>query len=163
MKFFEGRWREVCPSCGWVDYRQLKASAGALVEREGQVLLVRRAIDPWKGDWYLPAGYLEVDEPPARGAERETYEETGLRVRASRLLQIYFFEDDPRGNGLLILYAADILDGELRGSQEGQELGFFSSENLPDAIAGAGHRRAVRAWLAGDFRLPVGEAHHAGC
>jgi len=131
-----------------VYYPQVKVSAGTVIERNGKLLLVKRAQNPWKGCWYLPAGYLEAGEDPRTGAARETYEETGLTVRSKKLLEIYYFDDDPRGSGILILYEADILEGELRGSPEGQELGFFSAQDLPEHIAGAGHDRAVHTWRA---------------
>jgi len=124
----------------------LKVGAGTVVEKDGNLLLVRRDHDPWKGCWCLPAGYLEVDEKPRAGAERETFEETGLVVQTGRLLEVYFFADDPRGNGLLILYAAEILSGELRGSPEGREVAFFAPQDLPSQLAGGQHDRAIQLW-----------------
>lgn len=72
---------------------------GALVEREGQVLLVRRAVDPKLGSWCLPAGYVEYDEGAVAAAIREVREETGLTVRVTGLLAAYHVRRDPRGMG----------------------------------------------------------------
>ena len=143
----EGRLRLVCPACGWVHYPQLKVSAAALIEQEGKLLLVQRAYEPWKGQWYLPAGYVEVDEPPAQAADRETREETGLDVRANRLLDACYFDDDPRGNGVLMVYACQIVAGSPSIRPETTAYGFFGPHQLPQPITGAGHQQAVRDWL----------------
>jgi ADP-ribose pyrophosphatase YjhB (NUDIX family) len=148
IRRLENRDREVCPACDWIYYPQLKVSGGALITHQGEILLVCRANEPWKGYWYLPAGYSEVDEAPAITAERETLEETGLVVRAGSLVGTYYFSDDPRGNGLLVVYRCEWLDGGIRPTDESLETRFFKPENLPQKIAGAGHGAALRDWLA---------------
>lgn len=147
----DGRDRLVCPACGHVHYRQLKVGAGSQVTREGKLLLVQRGPDvaAWPGAWCLPAGYCEADEPPAVTAARETEEETGLRVRVTRLLHAYYFDDDPRGNGLLLVYEAESVGGRVRA--DGREVvaaGFFAAGELPEPLCGGGHDRAIRAWQA---------------
>ena len=150
----ENRTRLVCPACGRVAYQQLKVGAGVLVERDGKLLLARRGpgCDAFPGTWNLPAGYCEADEPPAVTAAREAREETGVGVRVGRLLDLYFFDDDPRGNGVLVLYEAvldDVRDGTpVRPAAAGEvtEIGFFGPEHLPRPLCGAGHDRAIHAW-----------------
>ena len=146
----EGRLRQVCPRCGYVAYRQLKVGAGALVEQEGRILLVQRGPEAvFPGTWSLPAGYCEADESPQAAAAREVAEETGLQVRVGRLFDIYYFDDDPRGNGLLIVYEAEVLGGELRpDGQETTFAGFFAPDEVPGSICGAGHARLIDAWRA---------------
>jgi 8-oxo-dGTP diphosphatase len=145
-----GRLRLVCPRCGFVLYRRLKVGAGALVQREGRLLLVQRGQEcAFSGAWSLPAGYCEVDEPPSIAAAREVAEETGLRVRIGRLVNVYFFDDDPRGNGLLIVYEGAIADGQLRvDGREAAVAAFFSPRRLPEPLCGGGHDRAIKAWQA---------------
>ena len=143
-----GSARSAPPAAGSIISRP-KASAGAVVEAEGRLLLSKRDIEPWMGCWCLPAGYMEVDETPAQAAVREVFEETGLIVRVSDLLNVYFFDDDPRGNGILILYSAAVTGGSLHGSAEGREVRFFAPEEIPENLAGAEQDRAIRAWLAG--------------
>lgn len=142
----EGRTRDKCPSCERVHYDQPKVGAGTLIVQDGRLLLLRRAIEPYLGCWNLPAGYAEVDEAPGETAVRETLEETGLEVELGALINVYFFTDDPRGNGLLILYAANIIGGTLRGSSETAIPTFFSVHDLPKNIGGGGHDVAVRDW-----------------
>lgn len=147
-KSIDGRPREVCPACGWIFYEHVKVGAGALVEKDGQLLLVQRANDPWKNCWYLPAGYVEVDEDPRKAAERETLEETGLEVAAGDLKDVIFFDDDPRGNGILIVYSCEFVDGNLRTSPESLASGFFPWQDLPDPIAGYAHNLIINRWKA---------------
>ncbi|MEJ2758805.1 MAG: NUDIX hydrolase, partial [Anaerolineales bacterium] len=138
-QMLEGRQREQCPACGWVYYRQVKLSAGVLIERAGQILLFQRAHEPWKGAWNLPAGYVEVDETPEQAAIREVREETGLEVSITRLLGNYFFDDDPRGNGLLVLFAGQPVNGRLLQTSETMAFGTFSPDALPEPLCGAAH------------------------
>ncbi|MFC2029532.1 NUDIX domain-containing protein [Chloroflexota bacterium] len=130
-------------------YRQLKVGAGVLIELDSQLLLVQRgdAADAFPGTWNLPAGYCESDEAPAITAEREATEETGLRVRAGRLRGAHFFDDDPRGNGVLFVYDAQVEGGELRcDGLEAQAARYFSPEAVPKALCGGGHDKAIAAW-----------------
>lgn len=147
VKHEDNRDRLVCPACGWVHYEHLKVSAAALVVLEGSLLLVRRSQEPWQGYWYLPAGYVEVDEDPADAAVRELFEETGLIVRARDLAGAYYFEDDPRGNGILLVYNCQVIDGDLNANDEVEEAGLFTPETLPDKLTGAGHERAINDWV----------------
>lgn len=147
----EGRQREQCPSCGWVYYQHLKLGAGVLVVQEGRLLLLKRAYHPWKGAWNLPAGYVEVDETPEQAAIREVQEETGLVVTLDRLLGNYFFDDDPRGNGLLAAYLGRATGGELTLTDETTEFGFFAPEALPEPLCGAAHDRLIISWANGEF------------
>jgi ADP-ribose pyrophosphatase YjhB (NUDIX family) len=97
----------------------------------------------------LPAGYCEADESPSLAAVRETFEETGLQVRVRRLVDVYFFDDDPRGNGIMLLYEADVTGGALRcDGYEVTDAAFFPPEGLPEPLCGGGHDQAVRAWQA---------------
>jgi 8-oxo-dGTP diphosphatase len=161
----QGRPRAACPSCGRVAYEQLKVGAGVLVQRQGELLLVQRGpgSDAFPGAWCLPAGYCEVDEPPAVTAARETREETGLQVQVGRLVDVYFFDDDPRGNGLLVVYQADVIDKDpdfdAGGPDTAGEIaatGFFPGDGLPAPLSGGGHDQAISAWRdrgAGSWQL----------
>lgn len=141
--------REMCPECGWVYYKQLKVGAAAVIERDNQLLLLRRAHHPWRGYWNLPAGYVESDEDPRCAAERETLEECNLVVRAGDLLGAFYFSDDPRGHGLLMVYLCQWLSGSPRvDPDEVLEFGFFDVLQLPKEITGAGHERAIQMWAA---------------
>lgn len=141
----ENRLRAACPACDVIVYEHLKVGAAALAQRGSEIVLIRRATEPFAGYWGLPAGYVEDDEHPEHAAVRECREETGLEIAVDRLFGVYYFDDDPRGNGILIVYQATVVGGALSGGVEG-DTAFFSPHALPDHIAGAGHDRALRDW-----------------
>ena len=148
----EGRMREQCPQCGWIYYLHVKLSAAVLIEQQGQLLLLQRAHQPWKGSWNLPAGYVEVNETPEIAAVREAGEETGLEIEVERLLGNVFFDDDPRGNGLLVVFSGRAVGGQLTGSAESTAYGYFPPNSLPNPLCGAGHVQVIQAWQRGEFR-----------
>ena len=97
----------------------------------------------------MPAGYVEVDELPSLAAERETREESGLIVKNQELLGAYYYNDDTRGNGVVILYRAKVLDGKLTTSDETLAAKFFSPQelyNLP--LAGMSAEASIQDWLS---------------
>ncbi len=140
----------MCLKCGWVFYPQRKVSAGCLLVKDDKLLLVKRATEPWLGSWYIPAGFVEVDETPRQAAEREVKEETGLDVSVTTLFGLYSFDDDPRGNGILILYWGEINGGRFVRNNEVSELGFFSAHTIPKPLTGAGHANAINDWITGN-------------
>jgi NADH pyrophosphatase NudC (nudix superfamily) len=143
----ESRLREVCPACGYIHYLHLKVAVAAQIELGGQLMLLKRAEDPWKGFWNLPAGYVEVDETLEDAVVREVWEETGFKVRVEELVGNYFYDDDPRGNGLLLVFQAIIVSGDLHINHESAEIKYFSRDSLPENICGAGHRGATKSWV----------------
>jgi 8-oxo-dGTP pyrophosphatase MutT (NUDIX family) len=94
----------------------------------------------------LPAGYAEADEAPLETVVREVYEETGLRVEPEDLVDVYYFDDDPRGNGILIVYECRPVGGVLRATREGADPAFFGPSEVPKDLSGGGHDQAIRAW-----------------
>ena len=143
---------EVCPSCNWVCYQKLKVGAGALIGRDGKLLMLQRSQEPWQGWWNLPAGYTEIDEAPASTAVREAKEETGLVVKSMRFLGQYFFDNDPRGNGLLLLFYCSVISGDLILNHESLKAQYFLPDEIPlNKIAGGGHQQAIRDWMESVF------------
>ena len=147
----EGRERPVCVACGQVVYAQLRVGAGALIERDGALLLLKRShsATAFSGTWNLPSGYCEADEPPPVAAAREAAEETSLQVKIGHLAGAYFFDDDPRGSGLLLVYKGTVSGGELQvDGTEAVGAGYFLPGYLPQPLCGGGHDQAIGAWQA---------------
>ncbi len=145
-----GRVRRVCPACGFIHFRDLKVGAATLVERGDEILLLLRppddVFDP--ATWGLPAGFVEHDESPRQAAAREAREETGLRVKVGELFGVYFYTDDPRSNGVLIVYRATATGGALRPQRdEAAALRWFRFAALPENISGGGIGPAIRQWV----------------
>ncbi|GEO82704.1 NUDIX hydrolase [Pararhodospirillum oryzae] len=85
----DNRERMVCGSCGFIHYENPKIVVGAVCTWEDKVLLVRRGIEPRRGFWTVPAGYMELDETTREGAAREVMEEACARVEVGDLLGVY--------------------------------------------------------------------------
>lgn len=126
-----GKVRPVCPSCGWIYFADPKVAAAVLVEQDGRVLLVRRANEPYRGLWTLPAGFVDAEEDPARAAERECYEETGLTVRVTRVLEVVSGREHPRGADFVIVYAAEVESGILQAADDADAVEWFPRSDLP--------------------------------
>src|ERR1700755_1119481 len=85
----DDRERLVCGDCGFVLYDNPKIVVGSVARWGDKILLCRRAINPRRGFWTLPAGYLELNESTSAGAEREAWEEARARTQIEGLLAIY--------------------------------------------------------------------------
>jgi ADP-ribose pyrophosphatase YjhB (NUDIX family) len=102
----------ICDRCGWRWYANPKPASGALIERIGErgepsVLLLRRAVDPGRGGWDLPAGYLEPHESFEHAALREAREESGLAVELVSLAGVYH---SPLANAVTAVFHARSTD-----------------------------------------------------
>jgi len=142
------REREVCPSCGWIYYVQLKVGAAVIIEQDDKLLLLQRSHEPWVGSWMLPAGYVEADEDPREAAKREVYEETVLDVELGELFKTYYFSDDPRGNGVAFVYRATKISGELHINSESNAMQYFSWHEIPSYLTKGGHDRIIAEWCS---------------
>jgi ADP-ribose pyrophosphatase YjhB (NUDIX family) len=126
-----GMVRPVCPKCGWIYFQDPKVAAAVLVEEGGRVLLVRRANEPFRGLWTLPAGFVNGGEDPAEASARECLEETGLSVRVMRVLDVIAGREHERGADFIIVYHAEVLGGELMPADDADAVEWFSRDALP--------------------------------
>lgn len=132
----DGRERPACPRCDFVDYQNAKPCVGVLVVDEGKVLLVARAIEPFKGYWDIPGGFLDSDEHPAEGAKREMLEETGLVVEPADVLGFWVDAYSYEGfNTLNICYVARVVGGEAKAGSDAAHVEWFPLDDLPPNIA----------------------------
>ena len=134
-----GRPRPVCPRCGWIYFADPKVAAAALVEKDGRILLVRRTNEPQRGKWSLPAGFVDAGEDPARAAERECLEETGLTVRVTSLVGVIAGQEEAKGADIVIIYRAEILSGEVSAGDDADRAEFFPRGDLPELAFAATH------------------------
>jgi len=142
------RSHQVCTACGRVHYRNAKPCAGALIARDGRLLLVKRAIQPFLGYWDIPGGFLEEDEHPEAGAVREALEETGLEVQVTDLLGFYVDRyGDEGGYCLNIYFLAEVTGGQEHPADDAAELAWFAPDELPDQIAFDHAREVLDDWV----------------
>tara|TARA_B100000315_G_scaffold212633_1_gene210104 strand:+ start:655 stop:1140 length:486 start_codon:yes stop_codon:yes gene_type:complete len=138
-----GRQRPVCPKCDRVVYHDPKVAATCIVERDGQVLMVRRNVQPGIGLWSIPGGYVDRGEVVEEAAVREVLEETGLDVEVIRLLGLY----SERGQPVIVAaFAARETGGKLKAGPETLDVGFFSTDNLPP-LAFPRDREILHLWM----------------
>jgi ADP-ribose pyrophosphatase YjhB (NUDIX family) len=120
--------RLVCHDCGFIHYENPKVVVGAVATWEGRILLCRRAIEPRKGFWTLPAGYLELHESAQDGALREAREEAGAELEIDQLLAVYSI---PRISQIQLIFRARLRSPDLAAGIETEELDLFAWEDIP--------------------------------
>ncbi len=136
--------RLCCPNCDFVWYHNPIPAAGAIIYKDGQILLAKRKLPPRVGDWTFPAGFMEYDENPGECCIREIREETGLDIKIDELFWVYAGHDDPRSNAVLVLYIASITGGNLTAGDDADEVKFFPLNETPENIAFQAHKDAIR-------------------
>lgn len=142
----EHRTRLQCESCAFVHYINPRVVTSIIVERNGRVLLQRRAMEPGRGLWTFPGGFLEVGETTEAGALRETKEEVGLDVTLCGLLGAY---TRPQPGIVLIVYRGSSESGEaIVGDSESLEVRWFSADEIPwSELAFETTEAALHDWL----------------
>jgi ADP-ribose pyrophosphatase YjhB (NUDIX family) len=153
-----------CTGCGAELWRNAKPCAGALVARDGRVLLVRRAAEPWKGCWDIPGGFCDAEEHPLATAAREVREEAGLDIEITGFLGVWL---DDYGESIFpgqleltfnVYYHAVPRPGAVAvAAHETTEIGWFAPHELPENLAFPKTARSVlAAWseaiVRGDTR-----------
>jgi ADP-ribose pyrophosphatase YjhB (NUDIX family) len=137
--------RAVCGHCGTVHYENPRVVVGCVPEWQGRILLCRRAIDPRRGYWTAPAGFLEIGESMHAAAARETAEEALADVEVGSLLCI-----------VNVLHAAQVhvmFRGTLRDERHGAgteslETGLYAEDEIPwSEIAFASNRFALERYF----------------
>ena len=138
----DDRPRRVCPACGYVHFTDPKVGVGVLVVEGDRVLLVRRGVEPERGKWSLPAGFLDQGEDPRQTAAREALEEAGLTVAVEELLDVFHNPPGRGGASIFILYRARRLAGEPAPGDDADDARFFPLDALPE-LAFASTRAAI--------------------
>jgi ADP-ribose pyrophosphatase YjhB (NUDIX family) len=142
----EGDTRErlVCLDCQFVHYLNPSPVAGVLpVDADGRVLLIRRDIEPQRGLWQAPSGFVELDESTEEAAARELMEEAGLEVGELQLLNVYSARW-----GLVVINYEGVASGEASAEHEVSEVRWFAPEDLPwSELAFQSTESVLRTWM----------------
>lgn len=149
----DNRPRNVCDTCGFIAYVNPKIVVGAVAASGGRILLCRRAIDPRKGHWTIPAGFLEEGESLEQGAAREAREEANAEIAIDALLAVYSV---PHISQVQIFYRAALLTGATPGI-ESLETRLFAWDDIPwnDLAFPSVH------WALHAYRSVLGKAEFA--
>jgi ADP-ribose pyrophosphatase YjhB (NUDIX family) len=141
----EDRERLACDACGYIAYVNPRLVVTAIpVTDDGDVILLRRGIEPAYGSWAQPGGFLEVDETVNQAAIRETFEETGLLIEPGEIVGLY---SRLEAAVVAIVFEARIVGGTARTSPEALEVRAFP----PDAIPWSGIELATSRWAFRDW------------
>jgi 8-oxo-dGTP pyrophosphatase MutT (NUDIX family) len=145
------------PQLGKEGKLRLGCSATIFDQSREKVLLTRRTDN---GRWCLPGGGMESGESAAQACEREVLEETGLKVRVTRLIGVYSNPDQlviyPDGNKaffVILSFEAEILEGEPGLSDETTDFGYFSLEDMDSMPMFGQHKQRVVDAMAGGSAL----------
>jgi ADP-ribose pyrophosphatase YjhB (NUDIX family) len=137
--------RLVCPE-GHVTWRNPRIVVGTIPVDGGRIYLARRAIEPAKGRWTCPGGFLELGEAAQEGARRETEEETELRVEIGRLVGVY---SRPHAGVVTIIFEATVVGGSPEPAAETSEVRAFGPDDIPwGELAFSTVESALRDWVA---------------
>jgi len=120
--------RDVCGTCGFVHYVNPKVVTGSIVRRDGLILLCRRAIEPRRGFWTLPAGFMELGETVEAAAKREAREEANAEIVIDRLLAVYTI---PRLAQVQVMYLAHLAAAHVSAGPESLEVKFVGWNEIP--------------------------------
>jgi ADP-ribose pyrophosphatase YjhB (NUDIX family) len=147
------REQAVCPACDFVFYLNPKVVAGTIPQLDGRVLLTRRSINPGRGLWTFPGGFVDFGESVTDAAVRETLEETGLKVELTGLHNVYSYPAAP----VIVVYRAAVVGGTLTTCAENDCLEWVAPEAIPwDQLAFPSTREALREWVGGLGKMPAG-------
>ena len=124
----DDRLRYVCNGCSIIHYQNPNVIVGCLPFYLDKILLCRRAIEPQKGLWTLPAGFMENGETSLAGAMRETVEEAGATLDGGQLYRIF---DVPHINQVYMFYLSRLAEPTFLAGVESLEVGLFSEQDIP--------------------------------
>jgi 8-oxo-dGTP diphosphatase len=140
----EGRERVRCEQCPFVLYENpASAAAGIVLDAQRRVLLIQRAIEPYKGCWALPAGYQEINEAPSATVIREIHEECGIEVEVLELFDLLFVPEDERRPANVAVYLCRQVGGILRPGEDALDARWFDLAELPANLGFDNGRRIL--------------------
>lgn len=147
----EDRDRLSCPECGHIAYVNPRLVVTTLpVTDDGKLVLLRRGIEPGRGSWAQPGGFLEVDETVYQAAIRETLEETGLVIEPGDIIGLYTRLE---AAVVTIAFESKVVGGRATTTAEALEVATFAPESIPwDRIAFRTTTWMLRDWI--DRRRP---------
>lgn len=145
-KHMEGRRRLFCPTCDLAIYENpIPATCLVTIDDRQHLLLVKRSVDPKKGFWCLPGGFMELSETPEQGALRELHEETGLIGKIDMLLGVATHPSDNYGTIFMTGFLVKVFEGNIIAGDDADDVQWFDYKNLPE-IAFTSHKNFIKIY-----------------
>lgn len=149
-RLIHGKLRRACPECGFIHFNDPKVAAVVLVQHNNRVLLVRRAMNPARGKWALPGGFVDFGEDPYRAAAHEVLEETGVAIVNVALADIL-----SDGGPIVITFTALASNSAAHAQDDADAVLWYAADDpLPD-LAFESTRAMLTRWIAGQRASPL--------
>lgn len=150
---FAGQVRRACPACDFIHFIDPKVAVIGVVTVADQVLVTRRAVDPQKGKWSLPGGYMDAGEMPILALQRELMEEVGLRIDVGDLLEFFPLKNEAgKTVGIVLAFLAHPTSGTaepLESNDDVSEALWVTSSEVPtDELAFESTSLLLARWSA---------------
>ena len=146
IKIEESNERKYCPDDNWTYYPIADQASNAIIVRNRKILLVKRAREPYRGNWQFPAGFVNFGEHPKETIIREVSEETGLITKDAVFFDVLQTTDDPRSPGNMTFYYTVSIEGssnlENGDKDENSDIQWFELDNVPP-IAWKDHKAII--------------------
>jgi 8-oxo-dGTP diphosphatase len=114
-------------------YKTPKLTVDGVILENGEILLIKRKGEPFKGKWALPGGFVEYNEKVEDAVIREIREETGVNAEIKELVGVYSDpKRDPRGHTVSIVFLLNVISGEIKCGDDACNAKFFNLKKLPD-------------------------------
>ena len=151
-KIYEGRERFFCIKCNTPIYENpVPATCIIVIDNTQRILLVKRSVEPKKGFWCLPGGFIELGEMPDKAALRELNEETGLTGKINMHIGVTSAHSDMYNTILMVCYLVNDYNGKLIAGDDALDAVFFDIDTLPE-IAFDSHEHFIRIYYTA-YRL----------
>lgn len=146
-RFIDNLNRKMCESCGWINYKNpLPAVACLVLNHKKELLLVRRAVEPFIGEWCLPGGFIEFNETIPIAGKRELKEETGLTGKALGFVGAYVQTSRMYGSVLIVGLEYKVDKKRAKASDDAMEARFIHIKKLPP-INMRSHKKLINSFL----------------
>ncbi len=132
LDLIEGRKRKNCHSCGFIDYKNPLPCVSIIPIKDNKIALIKRKLEPSKGSWAPPSGFMEYKEKPEETALRELYEETSLKGEIVELLGVHSQNTKIYGNLVVIIFLVKITKGKICAGDDAEDAKFFELEEIPE-------------------------------